>query len=155
MTLTMEEAYTPSAPTGVGTDDYRCFLLDPHLTRDTWLTGTNVLPGNPAVVHHVILFRVPADKVAEAESLDAETPDPGWTCFGGSGLAGEFTNIDDASWLGAWAPGGKESLTHGRLRREARGRVPDRHAGPLQPAPGRVAGHLQHPGAGGCRAVAT
>jgi hypothetical protein len=111
MKLTMEESYTPSAPTGVGTDDYRCFLLDPHLTKDTWLTGTNVLPGNPAVVHHVILFRVPPDKVTEAESLDAETPDPGWTCFGGSGISGEFSNIDDASWLGAWAPGGKESLT--------------------------------------------
>ena len=33
MTLEMPAAYTPSAPTGVGTDDYRCFLLDPHLTR--------------------------------------------------------------------------------------------------------------------------
>ncbi len=111
MTLTMDADYTPSAPNGVGTDDYRCFLLDPHLTKDTWLTGTNVLPGNPSVVHHVILFQVPPDKVAEAESLDAETPDEGWTCFGGSGLSGEFTNLDDASWLGAWAPGGKESLT--------------------------------------------
>jgi hypothetical protein len=111
MTLTMSDPYTPSAPTGVGTDDYRCFLLDPHLTKDTWLTGTNVLPGNPAVVHHVILFRVPAAKVAEAERVDADAPGPGWTCFGGSGLRGEFTNLDDAAWLGAWAPGGKESVT--------------------------------------------
>ena len=112
MTLTMAEPYTPSAPSGNGTDDYRCFLLDPELTKDTWLTGTHVLPGNPAVVHHVILFQVAPDQVREAESLDAETPDdPGWTCFGGSGLAGEFTNVDDASWLGAWAPGGRESLT--------------------------------------------
>ena len=47
VTLTMPEAYTPSAPTGKGTDDYRCFLLDPRLTEDAWLTGTNVLPGNP------------------------------------------------------------------------------------------------------------
>ena len=111
MTLTMPEDYTPSAPNGAGTDDYRCFLLDPHLGKDTWLTGTNVLPGNPAVVHHVILFRVPADKVAEAEQLDESTPDEGWTCFGGSGLSGEFTNLDDAAWLGAWAPGGDESVS--------------------------------------------
>ena len=34
MTLTMPEAYTPSAPNGTGTDDYRCFLLDPHLAKD-------------------------------------------------------------------------------------------------------------------------
>ena len=39
--------YTPSAPTGVGTDDYRCFLLDPELDEDAWLTGTQVLPGQP------------------------------------------------------------------------------------------------------------
>ncbi|WP_155992082.1 hypothetical protein [Nocardioides sp. URHA0032] len=110
MTLTMPSAYTPSAPTGTGTDDYRCFLLDPHLKKDVWLTGSNVLPGNPAVVHHVILFRVPPEKVAEAEAKDAESPDDqGWTCFGGTGLAGDFSNIDDASWLAAWAPGGDET----------------------------------------------
>jgi hypothetical protein len=110
VTLTMPADYTPSAPTGVGTDDYRCFLLDPHLTRDTWLTGTNVLPGNPGVVHHVILFRVPPGKVAQAERVDAAAPGEGWTCFGGSGLPGDFGNLDDASWLGAWAPGAPESV---------------------------------------------
>ena len=82
----MPEPYTPSAPTGYGTDDYRCFLLDPRLDEDAWLTGTNVLPGNPDVVHHVILFRVPPDQVAKAEQLDEETPGEGWTCFGGTGL---------------------------------------------------------------------
>ncbi|HTW16986.1 MAG TPA: hypothetical protein VMF51_17785 [Nocardioides sp.] len=111
-TLTMPAAYTPSAPTGVGTDDYRCFLLDPQLKRDSWLTGTNVLPGNPDVVHHVILFRVPPEDVAKAEAKDAETPDDqGWTCFGGTALEGEFAQLDDAPWLGAWAPGGDEVVT--------------------------------------------
>ncbi|HEY0952342.1 hypothetical protein [Nocardioides sp.] len=109
MTLTMPAAYTPSAPTGVGTDDYRCFLLDPGLDRDVWLTGSDVRPGNPRVVHHVILFRVPPDQVAEAERLDAGQDGEGWTCFGGSGISGDFTNIDDASWLAAWAPGGDET----------------------------------------------
>ena len=110
LTLTMAEDYTPSAPTGVGTDDYRCFLLDPQLDRRTWLTGTNVLPGNADVVHHVILFRVPPGQVAEAERLDDGTPGPGWTCFGGSGLSAEVDRLDDAAWLGAWAPGGTESV---------------------------------------------
>ena len=40
-------AYTPSAPYGTGTDDYRCFLLDPHLTQDAFITGLNILPGQP------------------------------------------------------------------------------------------------------------
>ena len=48
-TLTMPAAYTPSAPFGAGTDDYRCFLLDPELAKDEWLTGTTVQPGNPEV----------------------------------------------------------------------------------------------------------
>jgi hypothetical protein len=110
LTLTMPEEYTPSAPSGVGTDDYRCFLLDPKLTRDSYLTGTNVLPGNPDVVHHVILFRVAPEQVAEAERKDASEPGEGWTCFGGTGLAGDFADVDDANWLGAWAPGGKEAV---------------------------------------------
>ena len=109
VTLTMEAPYTPSPPTGVGTDDYRCFLLDPELSRGRFLTGTNVLPGNPAVVHHVILFRVPPEKRAVVESLDAVDEEEGWTCFGGSGVE-EIGDLDDAPWLGAWAPGGRESV---------------------------------------------
>jgi hypothetical protein len=112
--MRMPEAYTPSAPNGVGTDDYRCFLLDPQLARDSFLTGTNVLPGNPDVVHHVILFRVDADQVAEAEAKDAAESGEGWTCFAGTGLEGDFSNVDDANWLGAWAPGTREALApHG------------------------------------------
>jgi hypothetical protein len=111
MTLEMPDAYTPSAPYGTGTDDYRCFLLDPQLDRDVWLTGSNVLPGNPNVVHHVILFRVSPDSVAQAEARDNASADPGWTCFGGTGLAGEFGNLEDANWLAAWAPGGDERKT--------------------------------------------
>ena len=117
LTLTMPETYTPSPPTGVGTDDYRCFLLDPKLDRDSYLTGTNVVPGNPDVVHHVILFRATPDQVDDAERLDAESDDLGWTCFGGSGLPGDFANVNDANWLGAWAPGTKETLTSSGLRR--------------------------------------
>ena len=105
----MPTTYTPSAPTGVGTDDYRCFLLDPKLTADSFVTGFNVKPGNPDVVHHVILFRVPPDRVAEAKAKDAATPGQGWTCFGTSGL-GNDQSIDDAPWLGAWAPGGSEQV---------------------------------------------
>ncbi len=109
-TLAMSAAYSPSPPTGRGTDDYRCFLLDPGLTEDAWLTGTNISPGNPDLVHHVILFRVEESMVATAEAEDARSPEPGWTCFGAMGLEGEFNNLDDASWLGAWAPGGSETV---------------------------------------------
>jgi hypothetical protein len=109
MTLRMPSAYQPSAPHDAGTDDYRCFLLDPHLAQDRYLTGTFVEPGNRAVVHHVILFRVDPDQVAAARQLDGKDPGQGWTCFGDSGLPNS-NDIDNAPWLGAWAPGSQESV---------------------------------------------
>jgi hypothetical protein len=109
LALRMPTAYQPSAPNGIGTDEYRCFLLDPHLTQDRYLTGTFVEPDNRAVVHHVILFRVDPDQVAAAKRLDAKDPGEGWTCFGDSGLPNS-NGLDNASWLGAWAPGAQESV---------------------------------------------
>ena len=109
MTLRIPQSYTPSAPNGVGTDDYRCFLLDPRLAQDMYLTGTFVKPDNRNVVHHVILYRAVPDQVADAKALDARDPGEGWTCFGDSGLPGGST-LDNAPWLGAWAPGAKESV---------------------------------------------
>jgi hypothetical protein len=109
MALQMATAYQPAAPNGVGTDDYRCFLLDPHLTQDRYLTGTFVRPDNAEVVHHVILFRVDPDQVAAAEQLDSQDPGEGWTCFGDSGLPNS-NDLENAPWLGAWAPGSRESV---------------------------------------------
>jgi hypothetical protein len=110
MTLRIPEPYTPSAPNGIGTDDYRCFLLDPHLSRQVYLTGSYVQPDAAAEVHHVILFTAPPADVSAAEALDAADPGEGWTCFGGSGLH-DNDGLNSAPWLGAWAPGGKESLS--------------------------------------------
>jgi len=109
MALEIPKSYTPSAPNGVGNDDYRCFLLDPHLTGDQYLTGTFVKPDNRNVVHHVILYRVDPDQGAAARRLDAKDPGEGWTCFGDSGLP-NGSDLQDAPWLGAWAPGATESV---------------------------------------------
>ena len=110
VTLRMPTAYTPQAPAAPGTDDYRCFLLDPGLTAKSVVTGINVLPGNPDVVHHVILFRVPPDKVAAAEAMDRSQGGQGWTCFGGTGVESQGAGLNGAPWLGAWAPGGGERV---------------------------------------------
>ena len=112
--------YRPSAP-GVGRDDYRCFLIDPGLTSDAYVTGSDVVPGNTAVVHHAILFAVPHDQVAAAEQQDAAAPGDGWSCFGGSALQqnGEdpVRDLDQAPWLAAWAPGGGETVLRQRTGR--------------------------------------
>ena len=107
--LAMPAAYTPAAPTGVGTDDYRCFLLDPGLDEDAFITGIDVLPGNEDVVHHVILFRVPPESIGVAVAKDAQDEGEGWSCFGGTGLD-SGASLDSAPWLGAWAPGGGEGV---------------------------------------------
>jgi hypothetical protein len=101
--LAMPQPYTPTAPQG-GTDEYRCFLVDPGLTSAAFLTGSQFLPQNTDLVHHAIFFRVgPADADA-ARRLDARTPGEGWTCFGDSGIG------DDAAWVASWAPGANETL---------------------------------------------
>jgi hypothetical protein len=107
--LTMPAAYTPHAPHGAGTDDYRCFVLDPELDQDAFITGIDVLPGNRDVVHHVILFRVPPESIGAATAQDSQEAGPGWTCFGGTGID-SGARLDNAPWLGAWAPGGGEQV---------------------------------------------
>lgn len=103
LNLAMARPYTPVAPNG-GTDEYRCFLIDPKLTEDGFLTGSQFLPQNSDIVHHAIFFRISPADVAEARATDARTPGDGWTCFGDSGIG------EDSSWVGHWAPGANETL---------------------------------------------
>jgi hypothetical protein len=109
--ITLPAAYTPKAPTGTGTDDYRCFLLDPGFDTDQLVSGVQIAPDNAAIVHHVIVSKVEPQDVAKARALDAKDPGDGYTCFGGAGIAGVAGgNLDKADWVGAWAPGGGERV---------------------------------------------
>lgn len=108
--LRLPVSYTPQTQTS-GTDDYRCFVLDPGLTTDALVAGIDITPDNVAMVHHVIVYKVLPDQVEVAQALQAAQPDPGYSCFGGSGLeVAAGTNLDQASWIGAWAPGGGERV---------------------------------------------
>ena len=103
--------YTPKAPEGTGTDDYRCFLVDPGFETDQLVSGVQIAPQNAAIVHHVIVSKVEPADVPRAEALDAADEGDGWTCFGGAGIAGvSGGNLDKADWVGAWAPGGGERV---------------------------------------------
>jgi hypothetical protein len=103
VTLTMQQSYRPIAPNG-GTDEYRCFVVDPKLTSAAYLTGSQFLPQNVDIVHHAIFFRIGPDDAAKARAIDAQTPDAGWQCFGDSGVGG------DNAWVAHWAPGANEVL---------------------------------------------
>lgn len=97
LTVGMSEGYKPQ---NEGGDDYRCFVLDWPLAAPAFVTGLSVTPGNKSVVHHVLVFSVPAEKAAEIAALDAADPGYGYTCFGGPGVSTERMSL-----LGAWVPG--------------------------------------------------
>jgi hypothetical protein len=90
-------------------DEYRCFPVDPGMDRDRFIAGYDILPGTPALVHHVAVSVVdPSRPGAGGKSngelmaaLDQRDPDrPGWPCleFAGTGVA-----IDSLPTM--WAPG--------------------------------------------------
>ncbi|HET6968317.1 MAG TPA: hypothetical protein VFI44_08580 [Ornithinibacter sp.] len=111
LSIRLPSAYTPKAPEGTGTDDYRCFLVDPGFDTDQLVSGVQISPDNAAIVHHVIVSKVEPEDVARAKALDASDPGDGWTCFGGAGVSGVAGgDLDKADWVGAWAPGGGERV---------------------------------------------
>jgi hypothetical protein len=90
-------------------DEYRCFLMNAPNGSDAFLTGYDVTPGEPAIVHHVLGFVVDPQKTdsngmtnaAIMQALDDESPDrAGWSCFGGAGDGVDITGLPVT-----WAPG--------------------------------------------------
>ena len=104
--LTVSKPYTPSPPHG-GTDDYRCLVVDPHLTTPAFLTGTQFQPQNVPIVHHAIVFAVAPEQAAAARARDAASGGQGWTCFGDTGLE---TEQQQPAWVDSWTPGATETL---------------------------------------------
>src|SRR6201999_3741519 len=108
--LTPKKAYTPHAPGG-GIDDYHCFVLDPKLTQDTYVTGALIKPQRTGIVHHVILYEAGGAQATQAAQLNAQSGGKGWTCFGGPGLPLDLNSTDSESrlgqppWIAAWVPG--------------------------------------------------
>jgi hypothetical protein len=102
--------FTPTVQDGALAqfDEYRCFRVELGLSGDSWVTGWEVTPGNPQLVHHLIAFIVdPAAQTANGsndeimQALDAESPDrDGWPCYG---AAGESVRVESSPVV--WAPG--------------------------------------------------
>jgi hypothetical protein len=90
---------TPFALSGAA-DYFRCFVLDPQLAARTWVTGTYVKPGNSTIVHHALIFSVPANATIPPPD-DPKVPDQ-YTCFGSSGVSGQ-------QLVAVWAPGNQPS----------------------------------------------
>ena len=103
--LSMPEEYTPPR----GRDMYRCFVLPTDFDARRFVSAADVLPGDRAIVHHVILF---LDTSGKAEQLDAAEEGPGYTCFGGPGTPAASGSaissiLANGMALGGWAPGAR------------------------------------------------
>ncbi len=98
----MPKAHLPQGQNG-GTDDYRCFLIDPKVTQDSLITQVEFQPQQRKMMHHAIMFLVGAKDLAEAKKIDNNGQ--GWPCFGGTGLGSGFSSFLTSPWLSSWAPG--------------------------------------------------
>jgi hypothetical protein len=99
--LELKTPYRPNAKDGG--DDYRCFVFDPMLDRDRYLTAGEVKPDNRSIVHHVVVYMIPPEKAAAAQMQDKGD---GYTCFGGPGVSGAIPAITVS-----WAPGAPSMRT--------------------------------------------
>ena len=136
--LAMPAAYLPTATNGA-TDDYRCFLLDPKLTEDAFVTSTRIEPGAASLVHHVILFRVRAG-IASARrgARPPHAAAPAGRASAAPGVSGrdERTRAGSSTAPAGSRPGrpGCGADRSGRRHRHALpAGKPDRDAGALQP----------------------
>ena len=89
-------------------DEYRCFLIEDPTDRDLFVTGFDVVPGNEAIVHHVL--GMPVDPAAlgydgrpnrvNIDEMNGADGRDGWDCFGTAG-----GNIQEKGVPIVWAPG--------------------------------------------------
>lgn len=109
--LKVPHAYKPHEAPGT-TDDYHCTLLNPHITRNSYIISSQFIPGSDEV-HHAALYLVPPSLAAKAERDDEVGK--GWTCFGEGALPhSPLSEISQVPLLSFWAPGhGVDNLPHG------------------------------------------
>ena len=97
LVLQSSQAYAVYAS---GNDIYRCFSLPTNLPADTYVNAIQVRPGDPSVVHHVVLY---SDSAGQSKALAGNNSPPGYPCFGDPGFNPDYR------FFGAWAPGSRPS----------------------------------------------
>lgn len=78
---------------GNNLDFFHCVSLDPGNKAPVYIDGLQVLPGNPRIVHHVLIY---VDTTAASASWPGGVKH---NCGGGAG-------IGNAQLIGGWVPGG-------------------------------------------------
>ncbi len=68
--LIIPMADKPYQVPATGTVKYQYFMVDPQLTEDRWIQASEVIPGNRAVVHHVLVFAKDASSQLRGGGLE-------------------------------------------------------------------------------------
>ncbi|HVA08900.1 MAG TPA: hypothetical protein VNG12_19375 [Acidimicrobiales bacterium] len=101
--------YKPEAAVGA-TDDYHCSLVNPQVTRNSYVISSQFKPGS-SEVHHAVLALVPPSMTAQALAANAATGGKGWTCFGAPALpSASLAAFLSTPFLSVWAPGHGEDV---------------------------------------------
>lgn len=115
----------PTIPSAVRvegpSDDFVCCTLDPDVTENVWLTGTQVTAGNSEIVHHALVF---LDRAGQGQQLADENGQ--YKCFGSP-------KLNDTALIAAWAAGAVPA------------RLPARTGIPLKPGDRLVVQVHYHP----------
>lgn len=100
--------HTVAPPVGYATggeaDEFICFVLDPGLTATRWMTGLQVRPGLPEVVHHAVMSAMPPGDALDALVAEVGVGQP-FACPGG------VAALDGSYLLGVWTPGNQPTET--------------------------------------------
>jgi hypothetical protein len=98
----------PTVPfTSTGTrDQFICYVLDPQMPAGGWITGLQVRPGNPLVVHHVVVNELMPG--AEHDQVVAQR---------GIGLPWDCgdVNVPGGFVVNVWTPGNQPMQTSNDL----------------------------------------
>jgi len=79
-------------------DEYRCFVYDPEVTEQSFVSDMEFIPQQTQVVHHAVGFLVGEEDRAAIAEMDDADGQGGWTCFG-------FFLGSSAELVFTWAPG--------------------------------------------------
>ena len=96
LTLQLDEPYVPAAEV---LDDYRCFAFALDLDAPQFITGYDFIPDVLEMAHHGILYLVENEMAAEIQARNGRDGQPGWSCYGGTGLS------KSGDMIATWTPG--------------------------------------------------
>lgn len=88
-------AKMPNYMVNTANDLYRCFVINTNFLVDKFAAEVEIIPGNPSIVHHVIVFEDSTMLIKQKDSADAGA---GYTSFFATGS-------DQSRIVGEWVPG--------------------------------------------------